>query len=40
MATRKRSLRETKRMTRRRQKQMRLLIMAAAGLVLIALLGV
>ena len=40
MATRKRSLRETKRMTRRRQKQMRLLVMAAAGLVLIALLGV
>ena len=40
MATRKRSLRETKRMTRRRQKQTRLLVMAAAGLVLIALLGV
>ncbi len=42
MASRRRSLRETKRMTARRKKQMCLLIMAGAGagLILIALLGV
>ena len=40
MASRRRSLRETKRMTARRKKRARLLIMAGAGLILIALLGV
>ena len=40
MAGRRRSLKETKRMTARRKKQTRLLIMAGAGLILVALLAV
>src|SRR5699024_3827444 len=40
MAGRRRSLKETKRMTARRKKQTRLLIMAGAGMILVALLAV